>query len=503
MSDIPIHITFLIASLLILLSVLTSKLSARLGIPALLMFLALGMLAGSDGLGGIYFNDPWLAQVLGTLALAYILFSGGLDTDWKIVRPSLAPAGVLATVGVILTALLLGLFMHLAFGWSLLQGMLLGSIVSSTDAAAVFSILRTRSVRLNEKLEPLLEFESGSNDPMAVFMTTGVIGLMTASDMPIASLLPAFLLQFIIGGLAGYLLGRLAVKIINSIRLLEEGLYPVLSAALALLIYAFTTWIGGNGFLAAYISGIVIGNSTFIHKRSLVRFHDGLAWMMQITMFLVLGLLVFPSRLPEIVPVGLLASAFLMLVARPIVVFLLTIPFKYTLAEKVMISWVGLRGAVPIILGTFPLMAGLPQADVLFHIVFFVVITSVLLQGTFIPNLALRLGVNRKETPPLSGSISEEFVDSYGGELTEFIVPAGSNTAGKRIMDLDLPPEAIVVLIKRDNRFIIPRGAVRLMENDRVLIAADRPALGVTERILARSPDPVLQEEYPVKPEER
>jgi len=375
----PIEMVLLVGAALLLLSVLASKASHRLGIPALLLFLVLGMVAGSDGPGGIYFDDHWLAQSLASVALAYILFAGGLDTKWEIVRPVLLPSALLSTVGVAMTAGLMGLFAHLALGFSPLQGLLLGAIVSSTDAAAVFSILRARDVRLSGRLEPLLELESGSNDPMAVFLTVGFTRLLTAPSTSIIGLVPEFLIQFAIGGLLGYGLGRSVVWLINQLRLHAEGLYTVLTFATVLLVFGVTATLRGNGFLAVYIAGVTLGNHSFLHRRSLIRFHDGLAWLMQIVMFLVLGLLVFPSQLLPVAGSGLLVAAFLILVARPVSVMVILAPFRMSLAERTMVAWVGLRGAVPIVLATFPLLANLPQAQTLFNIVFFVVLTSVLL----------------------------------------------------------------------------------------------------------------------------
>lgn len=358
------------ASILLLLSVLASKASAKLGIPALLLFLVLGMLAGSDGPGGIYFDDAHLAQSLGVVALALILFSGGLDTEWSSVRPVLWKGLALSTAGVLITAALVGLFARMVLGFSLLEGVLLGAIVSATDAAAVFSVLRARSVGLKGHVRPLLELESGSNDPMAVFLTTGLIGIMTQPQARWFSLVPMFIQQMVLGAALGYAIGRLMVFLINRLRLEFEGLYPVLTLSLILLTYGGTASLGGNGFLAVYVAGLVMGKNDFIHKRSVMRFHDGLAWLMQIVMFLALGLLVFPSHLLPIIGLGLLSSLFLMLVARPVSV-LVTMAFSgMRLNEKLMISWVGLRGAVPIVLATFPLLAGMPRAEIIFDLVF-------------------------------------------------------------------------------------------------------------------------------------
>ena len=340
--------TLIALALLLLISVLGSKVSDRFGVPALLLFLVVGMLAGSDGPGKIYFDDPALAQFVGVIALVLILFSGGLDTDWQRVRPLLKYGITLATLGVFLTALIVGLFASYLLGLSMLEGLLLGAIVSSTDAAAVFSILRAKGLNLKGHLGPLLELESGSNDPMAVFLTVGLIQLLTQPNTSLPTLLLAFCLQFLIGTLAGFGFGRGTVLLVNRLKLGYEGLYPVLTLAMVFLTYSLTALIGGNGFLAVYIAGIVIGNQTFIHKRSLLRFHDGLAWLMQIAMFLTLGLLVYPSRVLPIAGLGVLVAGCLIFVARPVSIFLSLLPTGFTLREKTFLSWVGLAGLCPL-----------------------------------------------------------------------------------------------------------------------------------------------------------
>jgi cell volume regulation protein A len=378
----------LVSSTLILLSILAIRLSAKLGIPSFLLFLAIGMLTGSDGPGGIHFDYPALVQSLGVIALTFILFSGGLDTEWKSIRPVLWQGLALSTLGVLVTAVLVGVFAAWILHFTVLEGLLLGAIVSSTDAAAVFMVLRARNLKLQKRVASVLEFESGSNDPMAVLLTLGIIRVLTAPSTSILDLTTLFVLQISIGGVVGYVMGEAMRKIVNAIKLDHEGLYSVLSLALVLFTYGLTSSLGGNGFLAIYLAALVMRKGDFTHRESLLRFHDGLAWLMQITMFLILGLQVFPSRLPPIIGVGLLISAFLILVARPAGVFASLLFTNAPLEEKTFISWVGLRGAVPIILATFPLVSGIPQADFLFHLVFFIVLTSVLLQGPLIPAVA-------------------------------------------------------------------------------------------------------------------
>ena len=477
-------------SILLLLSILASKASSRLGVPALLLFLVIGMLAGSEGPGGIYFDDPSLAQSIGVVSLALILFAGGLDTNWQSVRPVLWHGFALSTVGVLITTFLVGLFAARILSLSLLEGLLLGAIVSSTDAAAVFGILRARGVGLKGYLTPLIELESGTNDPIAVFLTVSLISLLVNPNVSVFDLVPAFVLQMVLGAVLGTIMGRGMVIVMNRLRLEYEGLYPVLSLSLVLLTYSATTAVGGNGFLAVYLAGLVMGNSDFIHKNSLRRFHDGLAWLMQITMFLTLGLLVFPSRLLSVIDAGLLIAAFLILVARPASVFTTLLFSRLDAREKALVSWVGLRGAVPIILATFPLLAGLPIADLFFNLVFFVVLTSVILQGPTIPLIARWLGVDApgpaRSKPPL------ELVpvsDSMNSELVELEIAPDSTVAGKQIVDLHLPPDALILLINRNNEFIVPRGGTILQAGDRLLVLADKEALARIQAIVgARGP---------------
>ena len=458
----------LISGILIIVAVLLSKASSRLGIPVLLFFLALGMVAGSEGIGGIYFDDPWIAQFLGSLALAYILFSGGLDTKWLDVKPVVKSAVTLATLGVLITALLLGFFVHLTLKIPLLESFLLGSIVSSTDAAAVFSILRNRDVRLQGKIEPLLEFESGSNDPMAVLLTIGLIGLITNGNRSPLELIPFFLIQMSLGVTIGLLSGKFFTWFINRLNLKIEGLYTVFSIAIVLVIFGLTNAINGNGFLAVYLAGLMMGNKNFIHKRTLRKFHDGLAWLMQILMFLALGLLVFPSRVLPITGMGLLISVFLILIARPVSVLICMVKTKFNLREKAMISWVGLRGAVPIVLATFPLLAGVKSADLIFNIVFFVVITSSLIQGTSINIVSKWLRVQEQPKAKYNRTLPQDTELTSDGALTIFEVNAGAGACGQKIMDLDIPQEVLIVLIERDKAYIIPRGDLTILDGDRL-----------------------------------
>lgn len=478
------ELILIVAAGLLLVSVLISKISDRSGIPALLLFLGIGMLAGSDGLGGIHFDDPALAQFIGIVALNLILFAGGLDTDWKDVRPVLKHGVALSTLGVLITALIVGIAAQYLLGFTLYQGLLLGAIVSSTDAAAVFSILRSKSLGLKGKLRPLLELESGSNDPMAVFLTIGMIQLLTQPSAQIADLFGSFALQMSVGVLCGVLFGRLLVFIANRIQLGFDGLYPVLTLSIVFLTYGVTTTLHGNGFLAVYLAGIAAGHQDFVHRRSLIRFHDGIAWLMQIAMFLTLGLLVFPTEIPPIITTGLLIAACLIFVARPVSVFLTLLPTNWTFKEKAFVSWVGLRGAVPIILATYPLLARLPQADAIFNIVFFIVLTSAMIQGASIPYVAKWLGVDAPVVQKPIYPIEFTPVSGFKSELKELTIPAGSIADGKPIVELYLPQEFLIILIARENEFILPSGGITLRAGDTLIVLADKETFAQVENQL-------------------
>jgi cell volume regulation protein A len=471
------------SSLLLLLGVLASKISSRLGIPALLLFLVVGMLAGSDGPGGIHFDDPRMVQSVGVVALALILFAGGLDTNWQSVRPVLLQGIPLSTLGVFVTAVLVGGFARVTLDMSWLEGLLLGAIVSSTDAAAVFSVLRSRKVSLKGTLKPLLKLESGSNDPMAVFLTMGLVLLVNDRSASIADLVPMLLLQMTLGTALGWIMGKASVQLINRLQLEYEGLYSALTLTLVLLNYGLTTLLKGNAFLSVYVAGLVMGNSTFIKKKSLTRFHDGLAWLMQIAMFLILGLQVYPSNLVPVIPLGLLAAAVLIFVARPAAVFLSLLFARMSIRRKVMVSWVGLRGAVPIILATFPLLAGLQKAELIFNIVFFLVITSALIQGSTIPLVARWL---RLESPLLARfNVPFEIEPGEGvkGEMVEVEVLADSPVVGKALVDRGMPSGALIVFLERNNEYVVPGGRTVLRQGDRLHVLAERRVIGAVDSL--------------------
>jgi cell volume regulation protein A len=483
--DLPL--IFLVTSILLLLSIFSSKLAERLGFPALLTFLAIGMLAGSDGPGGIQFDNAAAANMVGSVALAFILFAGGLDTHWYNIKPVLVRGVVMATIGVALSAIVMGLFVCCILGFSWQDGLLLGSIVSSTDAAAVFAVLRSRRVSLRDNLRSLLEFESGSNDPMAIFLTLAVLQVISQNTMSWTELLPRFVVQMIFGGVAGWLLGRGAAKLMNRIRLDYEGLYPVLGASIVLLTYGLVEKMGGNGFLAVYVCGLILGNSDFIYKKSLIRFHDSMGWLMQIIMFLVLGLLVFPSQLPRVAKDGLLSAAFLMVVARPVVTYLTLIGSSFSFSERTLAAWAGLRGAVPIVLATFPLLLGHPKSNEIFNMVFFIVLTSVLLQGMTLMPLARFLKVDKPlEYRPRYPLEFDKTENDVRNETRELDILPGTAVVGKTIGELYFPPGALILLVRRDKNFLVPRGQTVLEPYDTLLVLGEPEALKKAREVITR-----------------
>jgi cell volume regulation protein A len=463
----------LIFSILLLVSVFAGKPSYKFGVPTLIFFLGIGMLAGSEGLGGIYFDDPKVAQFIGIIALNVILFSGGFDTSWPSTRKVLGRGFTLSTLGVIITAVSLGLFVWWVTDFTLYEGLLLGSIVSSTDAAAVFSIFRSRKLALKGHLRPLLELESGSNDPMAYMLTIAFTGLVVNQDAGFFSILPRFLWQFMIGGISGYLAGIGGKFVINKIMLEYEGLYPVLVIALMFLIYSFTDFIGGNGFLAVYLSAVYLGNQELIHKKTILKAFDGFAWLMQIILFLTLGLLVFPSQIIPVIGIGLLISAFLIIAARPLSVFLSLFFFRETNRNRLFISWVGLRGAVPIVFATFPLLAGVEKADMIFNIVFFISLTSVLIQGTTIIPVARWLHLLLPANVKKRTMADLVLFDSQKAEFVEVVLPKNNPSVGKQIVHLDFPKTALIVMIQRNEKFISPSGSTLLQPLDKLFILSE------------------------------
>lgn len=463
----------LIGSLLLFISIVVGKTSYKFGVPTLILFLAIGMLAGSDGIGGIRFDDPKLAQLIGIISLNFILFSGGLDTNFKAIKPILKEGLILSTLGVFLTAATLGTFVWYVTDFTIYESMLLGSIVSSTDAAAVFSILRSKNLALKTNLRPTLELESGSNDPMAYVLTLACLSLVIYQDQSFLNMIFMFFQQMILGGIAGFAFGKLSELIINRIKLGFEGLYPVLVIALMFITFSATDFVGGNGFLAIYICAVYLGNQDLIHKSTILKMFDGIAWLMQIVLFLTLGLLVFPSQIIPYMGIGLLISVFLILVARPISVFISLMFFKMKLKRRFYISWVGLRGAVPIVFATYPLLAGIDKAPMIFNIVFFISVTSVLIQGTTLSLFANWLNVALPEKIKPIAENDRYILNLPKSAMEEILVTENSFAVDKRIIDLHFPNSAFIIMIKRNDKFVRPGGSTVIEANDTLVLLLD------------------------------
>lgn len=470
MEPLPTAFLLVVAGALMLVSVLLSRASGRSGLPVAMLFLGIGMAAGSDGPGGIEFNDYGSAFRMGTVALVLILFDGGLNTPLSAVRAAIRPAAVLATGGVVATAGFLGLAAHLLFDFPWPVALLLGAIVSSTDAAAVFSVLRGSGIHLKRRVGTTLELESGLNDPMAVILTVALTQNLARGEGLSWGLLLEAVVQMAVGGGMGVGIGWAGRLLIKRLRLQVAGLYPVLTLALAFLAFGLPTLFHGSGFLAVYVVGVLLGNETLRYRTGLLRVHDALAWLSQVVMFLVLGLLVFPSELIGVAGVGLGLSLFLAFVARPLAVLLCLLPFRFPAGEMVYTGWVGLRGAVPIILATYPVLAGAPGANDLFNIVFFIVVVNGFIPGTTVPWVTRKLGLaaNVPEPPPAVLEIAS--TQLLNGELSAFYIDTASASAGARISELPFPPESAAMLIVRGLELLAPKGDTVLQPGDHVYV---------------------------------
>lgn len=480
--ELPMELVLLIGSFLFFVSMMVGKAGNKFGVPVLLLFLFVGMVAGGDGFG-LKFENIQIAQVIGSVCLIIILFSGGLDTKFSGIEPVLKPGIVLATLGVFFTAAITGLFTwwltdryFAGFGMGLLGALLLAATVSSTDSASVFGILRSRGLSLKNNLRPLLELESGSNDPMAYMLTVTMISVINSdSNLNYWGVAFDIVIQLVVGSLLGYFMGRFCVRVINRIKMDNHSLYPVLLLITGIFIYAVTYYLRGNGYLAVYIAGLVIGNSRFVHKRTSMNFMDGFAWMSQILLFLTLGLLVNPSELVPILVPGIIISLFMIFIARPIVIFSSLIPFrKISFRGKAYVSWVGLRGAVPIIFAILPLAAEVEGARTIFNIVFVVTIVSLLLQGTSLPAIArwLRLAEKPKNYKKLK-VFDVEFPEEIKSAMSEIIITEETLKHGKNLMEMPLPDKTLAVMVKRGDHFFVPTGQTELHKGDKLLVISD------------------------------
>ena len=477
--NISLEMALLVGSLLIFGSILISKTGYRFGIPTLLMFLLAGMLFGCDGLG-IQFHDAEQAQYIGTIALCIILFSGGMDTRLADIRPVALPGIALSTVGVLATTALTGFFIYLISGWqhteigfSLMGSLLLAATMSSTDSASVFNILRTQRINLRHNLRPMLELESGSNDPMAYLLTIILIQCIQSGELSAGAIAGSLALQFAVGGLGGFLLGKASVWVVNRINLKNEELYPVLMISFAFIIYCSTFLLKGNGYLAVYIAGMVIGNSRLYHKKETGTFLNGVTWLLQVVMFLMLGLLVNPHEMLGVTVTAILVSLFMMLVARPVSVWFSLLPFgrKISTKSKLFVSWIGLRGAAPILFATYPVVNNVPGGEQIFNIVFFVTLISLVAQGMTLPWTARQLDLC-DPVPEKPDFFGIEFPDTMDSSLHEMRCTKKMLAQGDHIRDIPFPKGVLVMLVKRDDKFLVPNGDLQLMPNDILLIVA-------------------------------
>ena len=472
----------LIGAVLIFCSILISKTGYRFGIPTLLLFLLVGMVFGSDGLG-LQFNSASDAQFIGMMALSIILFTGGMDTKLQDIRPVLTQGILLSTVGVLMTTLLTGSFIYflssltsMDFSLSLLTCMLLAATMSSTDSASVFNLLRSQKMNLKENLRPMLELESGSNDPMAYMLTIALIQVVASgSDLQIGAVVKDLLVQFFFGSVIGFAFGKFSAWLINKINLSNASLYPILLLSLVFITFTTTDLLKGNGYLAVYIAGVVVGNTRLAFRKEVDTFMNGLTWLFQIIMFLSLGLLVNPHEMLDVVVVALLIAVFMILIARPLSVFTCLLPFRsMSNRARFFVSWVGLRGAVPIIFATYPVVAEIPGSHQIFNIVFFITLLSLIFQGMTISVGARMLHLDlpqEKEGNEFGVELPEE-IDS---QLMDLTLTAEMLEKGNRLMDMDIPKGTLVMLVKRGNEFIIPNGQVELYVGDKLLFISENP----------------------------
>lgn len=471
----------LIGAFLIFVSILVGKIGSKFGIPSLLLFLFVGMIFGSDGLGIEFYNAKF-AQFIGMIALSIILFSGGMETRFNSIRPVLAQGIALSTLGVLITALTTGLFVYWMSGFeftsiymTLLTSILLAATVSSTDSASVFNILRSQNIRLKYNIKSILELESGSNDPMAYMLTIALIQAITQDTTDISSIIVSFIIQFVLGGLIGFLAGKAIVWLINKISLKVSSLYCLLLMSLVFFTFSITDLLHGNGYLAVYIAGIIVGNKRIVNKNDITTFLDGMTMLFQIIMFLSLGLLVNPSEMVHVIPIGIMIALFIMFIGRPLSVFISLLPFRKMRARsKLLISWVGLRGAVPIIFATYPVVSGIEYSDQIFNIVFVITLLSLTFQGMTIPKAAKVLKLIMPPQRKSEDSFGMTIPDKINANLREITLTEFMLQKGNTLKEIKLPENTLAVLIKRGEDYMIPNGSVELMPNDTLLLISSQ-----------------------------
>jgi cell volume regulation protein A len=469
---------FMVVALLLAASALVSHATQRLRVPAGLIFLAIGMIAGSEGLVGIAFDDYQFAFRIGSAALALILFDGGLNTPIDTLRRSLAPAGLLATIGVVGTMLIVAFVANrLGLPWS--ASFLLGAIVSSTDAAAVFAVLRSNGIQLKHRVGGTLEVESGINDPVAVILTTLLTRQLLGERVSVWLATLNVLREIVIGAAIGVAIGGGARWLLKRTRLPASGLYSVMTLATALLAFSLPTLLHGSGFLGVYVAALALGAGRVPYGTALRRIHDSLAWLGQVVMFLVLGMLVYPSQLVEAAWIGTIVGLALTFVARPVMVALCLMPLRFPRNDVLYVGWVGLRGAVPIILATFPVLAGAPGAARLFNIVFFIVVLNAFLPGTTVPWLTRRLELESQEPPPPDAVLTIESFERLDGELLSYYVDEALPVAGMMLHELPFPDGAAVTMIVRGRELIAPKGDTRLEVGDHAYVLTKPDGVGM------------------------
>ena len=460
----------IICGLVLLMCITSTKILYRFGVPILLVFIVFGMLFGPDGLVGIEFNDYQLASKISTVALIFIMFYGGFGTNWEMARPVAIQSVFLSTLGVIFTAGLTGLFCFFVFKTTLLEGLLIGSIVGSTDAASVFAILRSQKLNLRGSIASMLELESGSNDPCAYMLTVIILGLMSGNGY--SNILPMVLKQVIVGVVISVVLAKLSVFLLRHAKFEIEGFYPIFITAIAVLSYSLSEYFSGNGYLSVYITGIIIGNSKIPHKKSIFQFFDGISWIMQIMLFFLLGLIAFPSKIPSVMIKGISISIFMIFVARPVAIFSILYWFKVPLKEKVFISWVGIRGAASIVFAIFAGTYGVTINNDIFHIIFFIALFSVAVQGTIIPRMAKRLDLIDNEESVLR--TFNDYKEDKSTRLIEFTIDEHNAIANKTIMDANIPEDILVVMIKRDGDVFVPNGSTEILPKDILVLSGNK-----------------------------
>jgi len=470
----------LIGSVIILSSIIITKFGSRFGVPTLLLFLLAGMLFGSDGLGiQIQKNNIAEVQLVGMIALCIILFSGGMETAFSEIKPVVRQGVALSTIGVLLTTVFTGYFIYWGctvftpYEPSLAFCLLLAATMSSTDSASVFNILRTQGIGLRKHSRPLLELESGSNDPMAYMLTIALIQVCQEPEgFNVWSISLKLVIQFVVGSLMGYLIGKATIWFINKINLKNVALYPIILICVIFITFSLTELFKGNGYLAVYLAGIIVGNKPLVKKRDCIKFLDGLTWLVQIIMFLALGLLVNPHEMVDIALFAIIIGVFVIFLGRPLAVFISLLPFRRPVFKtKLFVSWVGLRGATPIIFATYPVAANIPGSEFIFNIVFFITILSLIIQGTTIPFFANLLEM-RRDLPKEGNDFGVELPEEIDSKLFDVTVTDDMLNAGCQIKNLSLPEGILIIMVKRDNKYLVPNGSLKLHPDDKLLVIA-------------------------------